>query len=152
MTNRELAQAIRDALNSANSIPVPLRSLVAGTLMCARGGAPSKLGMSKVGNYSYGSSQNHYAELLVAIVDQLPRVVAEMASGEIDPVTAARLRDELKQRDDTVRDLRRDLANVKQRHEELRRYALALHERLAEVEAQTAAGTGAAIRTLHPVL
>lgn len=149
MNNREVADAIREALTGPEPLPVPLKALVAATLMCDRGGAPTRLGMSKVGGYSYGSSQNH--DLLDAIVNALPGVVAEMAEGEVDPVAAADLRKQLQQRDATVNDLRKDLAALTARHEDVRRDALALHERLNEVDAQAAAQTGARVRVLRPL-
>jgi hypothetical protein len=137
-SNRELADAVRDALAGAEPLPVPLQALIAGTLMCARGGAPTRLGMAKVGGYSHGSSQTHYADLLDAIVDRLPAVVAAMAGG-VDPVPVARLADELRRRDETIAALRRELKALAGRQEQVRRYALALHERLRAVEAGAAA-------------
>jgi hypothetical protein len=134
-SNRELAEAVRDALAGEGALPVPLQALIAGTLMCARGGAPTRLGMAKVGGYSHGSSQTHYADLLDAIVDQLPATVAAMAGG-IDPVPVARLADEVRRRDETIAALRRELRALAGHQEQVRRYALALHERLRAVEAQ----------------
>ncbi|MFD1211453.1 hypothetical protein ACFQ36_05300 [Arthrobacter sp. GCM10027362] len=132
-SHRELADGLRDALTADGNLPVPLQALIAGTLVCARGGAPSRLGMAKVGGYSYGSSQNHYADLLEAIVDRLPAAVASMA-GQADPVTAARLSEEVRRRDRTIAALRRELQVLAERQEHMRRYALALHERLRRLE------------------
>lgn len=132
MNSRELAAAIRDALGE-ESPPVPVRALVAAVLMCARGTAPSRLGMAKVGGYSYGSSQNNYADLLDALVDRLPHVVGEMVPADsVDPAAAAKLRDDLQQRDATIKRLRDEIADLKERHEHVRRYALALHQRQDE--------------------
>ena len=143
-THRDLAEALRDALAAGGSLPVPLQALIAGTLICARGAAPSRLGMSKVGGYSYGSSQSHYADLLDAIVEQLPAVVSAMAAGEVDPAAAARLSDELRRRDETIAALRRELREAAGRQEHVRRYALALHERLRAVEGGAAVRGGSA--------
>ncbi|NKX53627.1 hypothetical protein [Arthrobacter mobilis] len=142
-THRELAAALRDALNAEAQLPVPLQALIAGSVMCARGGAPSRLGMAKVGRYSYGSSQNHYADLLDAIVGRLPAVVAGMAAGGIDPATAARLGEEVRRRDETIAALRRELKALAERSEHVRRYALALHERVRTLEEQAAGEAGA---------
>ncbi|MCG2621658.1 hypothetical protein LVY72_06980 [Arthrobacter sp. I2-34] len=133
-SNRELAEAITDAL-AGGALPVPLQALVAGTLMCARGGAPTRLGMAKVGGYSNGSSQTHYADLLAAIIDRLPAAVAAMAD-DVDPVPAARLAAEVRRRDETIAALRRQVRALARSREQVRRYALALHERLRAVEAQ----------------
>lgn len=149
MNSRELADALREALREDDP-PVPVRALVAAVLMCARGGAPTRLGMSKVGGYSRGSSLNHYADFIDAVVQRLPRVVASMASDVGDPVAAARLREELQQRDETIAQLRTDLVGLTDRHEELRRYALALHERLRELDTRAAA-EGGRVLTLRPV-
>ncbi|PWB97819.1 hypothetical protein [Homoserinimonas hongtaonis] len=107
--------------------------------------------MSKVGGYSYGSSQNHYADLLDAIVEHLPGLVAGMADGDVDPLAIAKARGDLQQRDETVARLRREAADLASRHEELRRYALALHERLRELDQQSAAAAGAKVRPLRPL-
>jgi len=136
MTNREFAEALHTALLREDP-PVPVRALIAGVLMCARGGAPTRLGMAKVGGYSYGSSQNHYGDLLDVLVDRLPEVTEAMAAGDGDPVAAARLRDEVQSRDRTIGELRHDLAAMRDRHENVRRYALALHERLRALDANS---------------
>jgi hypothetical protein len=135
LTHRELAEAIRAALDTEGNLPVPLQALIAGTLICARGGAPSRLGMARLGRYSYGSSQTHYASLLEAIIARLPDEVAAMAPGAADPATAARLSEELHRRDETIAALRRELRAVSGHQEQVRRYALALHERLRALEA-----------------
>ena len=101
--------------------------------MCARGGAPSRLGMSKLARYSYGSSQNNYADLLDALVERIPHVVGEMVPADsVDPAAAAKLRDDLQQRDATIARLRTELADLKERHEHVRRYTLALHQQQDE--------------------
>lgn len=132
-TSRELAQALADAVRE-EQVAVPIRALIASVLMSARGGAPTRLGMSKVGGYSYGSSQTHYGDLLDALCEHVPHLVAEMADDIIDPAAAARLRDDLQQRDASLAALRADHAALTERHEHLRRYALAAHERLRAVE------------------
>jgi len=96
MNNRDMASAITSVLRTGEPLPVPLRALIAATLICERGGAPSRLGMSKVGGFSYGSSQKHYADFLTALVEDLPAAVADMTSSTVDPVLAATLRSELK--------------------------------------------------------
>lgn len=151
MTSRELSDAMVEALNVEDALPVPLKAVIAGTLMCARGGSPTRLGMSKVGGYSYGSSQNHYANLLEAIVEHLPRVVAGMAADEFDPVAAAQRGKDIRQRDETIAQLRREMRSMTQKQEALRRYALALHERLREIHFQQAAETGNTVYPLHPL-
>ena len=132
MSSRDLAAALRDALRDETP-PVPVRALVAAVLMCARGGAPSRLGMSKLARYSYGSSQNNYADLLDALVERIPHVVGEMVPADsVDPAAAAKLRDDLQQRDATIARLRTELADLKERHEHVRRYTLALHQQQDE--------------------
>lgn len=143
-THRELAAALSNALNAEAQPPVPLQALVAGSVICARGGAPTRLGMAKLGGYSYGSSQNHYADLLDAIVGRLPAVVAGMAAGGIDPATTARLAEEVRRRDETIAALRRELKVLTERCEHVRRYALALHERVRALEEQGAGEAGEA--------
>lgn len=152
MNAREQARAIVDCLESEEALPVPLKALIAGTLMCARGGSPTRLGMAKVANYSYGSSQAHYAGLLNAIVDRLPTLVAAMTLSDIDPVSASQLRKDLADRDSTISSLRAEVADLKFRREELRKYAIALHQRLHQVDQEAAATTGANVRTLRPLL
>lgn len=151
VNSQELAKSITIALRSEGGLAVPLRALLAGTLMCERGGSPSRLGMSKVGKFSYGSSQNNYSDLLTAIVEELPRALDDMMSDGTDPVLAAKLRANLQDRDGTIRQLRRDLAVVEQSQEDLRRYALALHQRLGEIASQGAAEKGAKVSPLFPL-
>lgn len=151
MNNHSLSIAITDALRSGTELPVPLKALLAGTLICERGGAPTRLGMSKIGGFSRGSSLNHYADLLAAIVELLPRALMEMTSDQTDPVHAAALREDLHKRDETIQQLRVELAAQKRSQEDLRRYALAVHERLRDVNAQVAAETGAKVSTLFPL-
>lgn len=146
--NRDLAMAITDALRNGAELPVPLKALLAATLMCERGGAPSRLGMSMIGGFSRGSSLNHYADLLAAIVDELPRVLLEMTSDGKDPVVAAKLRADLQERDATVQKLRAELSAQNRSQEGVKRYVLALHERLREIEAQAAAETGMKVSPL----
>ena len=148
MSSRDLAAAIRDALRE-DTPPVPVRALVAAVLMCARGGAPSRLGMARLAKYSYGSSQNNYSDLLDALVERLPHVVGEMVPADsIDPAAAAKLRDDLQQRDATIERLRAELADLKERHEQVRRYALALHNRQDERDIKDAE-TGARVVPLR---
>lgn len=147
MTTSDLAQALRQAL-SKDDLPVPVRALVAGVLMCARGGAPSRLGMSKVGDYSYGSSQNHYSDLLDVLVDRLPKITASMSSGPVDPVEVAKLREDVQRRDRVIAELRQELRTREHRLENLRRYALALHERLRVLEEQ-GSQSGARVLEIH---
>lgn len=151
MNTQDLAESIKDALMSPSTLPVPLRAVIAGTLMCARGGAPTRLGMATIGGYSYGSSQNHYSGLLDALVEQLPAAVASMAAGEFDPVAAAKVRADLQQRDGTLADLRRELAALTKRHENLRRYTLALHVQVRQLDEQRAAEGGSPVRQLRPL-
>lgn len=132
-SSRELAGALRDALQDA-SPAVPLKAVVAAVLICARGGTPTRLGMAKTGGYSYGSSQTHYGDLLDALVEQLPHLVSAMSPGDDDPATAARLRSELREREATLASVRAELNELTERHEHVRRYALALHERLRTIE------------------
>ncbi|MET0886471.1 MAG: hypothetical protein ABWX92_08475 [Mycetocola sp.] len=150
MSTRELAQRIRDALGS-DPVPVPLRAVIAGTLMCAQGGAPTRLGMANVASYSYGSSQNHYSDLLDRLVEALPRVVAGMAVDDIDPLAMARARDGLRRRDQTIADLRAEIVSLKDRHEDIKRYALSADTRARELEAQMAAQSGKKVRALRPL-
>ena len=151
MTSRELSDAMVEALRAKGALPVPLKAMLAGTLMCARGGSPTRLGMSKVGGYSYGSSQNHYANLLDAIVERLPSFVAGMATDEIDPVAAAQRRKDIRQRDETIAALRLELKSMTQKQETLRRYSLALHERLREINEQEATDVTTRVRSIHPL-
>lgn len=132
-TNRELAQTLTAALTEGKAA-VPTRAFIAAVLMCARGGAPTRLGMSKVGNYSYGSSQTHYSQLLDALCARVPDLVADMGNDVGDPAMAARLRNDLQQRDVSLAALRAEHAALTMRHEHLRRYALAIHERLRGLE------------------
>lgn len=152
MNNRDMARAITDVLRTEESLPVPLRALIAATIMCERGGAPSRLGMSKVGGFSYGSSQKHYADLLTALVNDLPAAVTEMTSNAADPVLAAKLMSDLQAREATIRDLRSELTALSDQYEDLRRYALAMHEKIRAVNAQAAAETGKKVSLLHPLL
>lgn len=138
-TNRELAKALTEALTE-DQVGVPTRALIAAVLMCARGSAPTRLGMSKVGGYSYGSSQTHYGDLLDALCEKVPGLVAEMADDIVDPAAAARLRDDLQRRDASLAALRAEHAALTQRHEHLRRYALAVHERLRAVDGDEGLG------------
>lgn len=119
--------------------------------MCAKGGAPTKLGMSKVGGYSYGSSQNHYAGLLEVLVTRLPEIIAGMSADGIDAQTASKLRRDLDNRNTTITGLRAELAELSERHEHTRRYALALHERLRRADEEAAADNAAIVRRLHPI-
>jgi hypothetical protein len=132
-TSRELSQALTDAINE-DQVAVPIRALIASVLMSARGGAPTRLGMSKVGGYSYGSSQTHYGDLLDALCERVPHLVADMATDIVDPAGAAKLRNDLQQRDASLAALRAENAALTERHEHLRRYALAVHERLRSIE------------------
>jgi hypothetical protein len=152
MNNRDMAWAITSVLRAEESLPVPLRALIAAILICERGGAPSRLGMSKVGGFSYGSSQKHYADFLTALVEDLPRAVADMTSNTVNPVLAATLRSDMKERDETIRQLRSDLAALAQRHEDLRRYALAMHAAIRKIDAEAAAESGKKVSPLHPLL
>ncbi|SKC06943.1 hypothetical protein SAMN05660473_03928 [Arthrobacter sp. 49Tsu3.1M3] len=152
MNNRDMALAITSVLRTGEALPVPLRALIAAILICERGGAPSRLGMSKVGGFSYGSSQKHYADFLTSLVEDLPAAVADMTSNTTDPVLAANLLSDLQERDSTIRDLRSELAVLSQRHEHLRRYALAMHERIRAIDAQAAVESGKKVSPLHPLL
>lgn len=132
-TSRELAQALTEALRE-DRVAVPSRALIAAVVISARGGAPTRLGMAKVGGYSYGSSQTHYSDLLNALCERVPHLVAAMADDIVDPAAAARLRADLQQRDASLAKLRTEHAALTERHEHLRRYALAMHERLRAIE------------------
>lgn len=150
MNNKQIAAELTEALIEPEDLPVPLKALIAATVMSARGAAPTRLGMAKTGSYSYGSSQTHYAGLLDALIERIPAEVAEMAQGEVDPALATQMRADLQQRDATIASLRAELVTVNARHEELRKYALALHQRTSELD-QQAAQQGAAVRRLRPV-
>lgn len=152
MNNLDMARAITSVLRPNESLPVPIRALIAATLICERGGAPSRLGMSKVGGFSYGSSQKHYAEFLTALVENLPHVIGPMTSESVDPVLASTLRSELNERDETIRNLRKDMSALADKFENLRRYALAMHATIREIDAKAAAESGAKVRPLHPLL
>ncbi|NUU06363.1 hypothetical protein [Leifsonia sp. C5G2] len=151
MNNKQIAAELTDALIEPEDLPVPLKALIAATVMSARGAAPTRLGMAKTGSYSYGSSQTHYAGLLDALIERIPAEVAEMAQGEVDPALAVQMRAELQQRDTTIASLRAELAMLASRHEELRKYALALHQRTSELDQQQAAQQGATVRRLRSV-
>ncbi|MGJ9371691.1 hypothetical protein [Nesterenkonia sp. CF4.4] len=154
MSNRDLAEAIDEALNARGARgkpPVPLQALIAGVIICSQEKVPSRIGMAKVAGYSYGSSQKHYAALLTTIVDKVPTLVSEMTAGEIDANATARLTQELRQRDETIAHLRQELRAHTERQEHVKRYALALHERLRFMEEQAAAEGGAYVVPLHPL-
>ncbi|WP_284989489.1 hypothetical protein [Arthrobacter sp. efr-133-TYG-120] len=151
MKSNELAIAITEILRAGGVVPVPLRAVIAATLMSERGGAPTRNGMAKVGGFSYGSSQNHYSDLLSAIVEELPRVLADMGSGGWDPVLAAKLRSDLQDRDATIKQLRSKVAELTDSQKHVRRYALALHERVRELDAQAAAESGKKVSPLRPL-
>lgn len=139
LTSRELARALRDALLE-DPVGVPVRALIAAALMCTRGDAPTRLGMAKVAGYSYGSSQTHYRDLLNALVERVPILIADMASDAGDPAAATRLRADLQHRDATIANLRSEYAALTERHEHLRRYALAMHGRLRDLEGDESVG------------
>jgi hypothetical protein len=151
MNNKQIAAELTQALNETSELPVPLKALIAATVMSVRGAAPTRLGMAKTGSYSYGSSQTHYAGLLDALIERIPAEVAEMAQGEVDPALAVQMRADLQQRDATIATLRAELATRNARHEELRKYALALHQRTFELDQQQAAQQGATVRRLRPI-
>ena len=130
------------ALDTEGDLPVPLAALIAGTLLCGRGAVPSRAAMAKLGRYSCGSSQTHYADLLAAIVRRLPEAVAAMDTGGIDPAAAARLAGELRRRDEIIAELRREVRELAGRQEQVRRYALALHEQVRELQAGEEAAAG----------
>ncbi|MDQ0259481.1 hypothetical protein [Sinomonas atrocyanea] len=150
LSAKELAEALRHALTSEN-VPVPLKALIAAVLAAAKGKAPTRLGMATIGRFSHGSSQTHYGALLDALVERIPAEVSAMVPGDIDPTAAARLRQELQKRDETISELRRDLSETLDRHASLQRYALALHHQVREQEQRDATESGASVRTLHAV-
>lgn len=151
MNNKQIAEALTATLTDSGDLPVPIQAMIAAVVMASRGAAPTRLGMAKTAGYSYGSSQTHYAALLDALITRIPTEVAEMAQGAVDPALATSLRAELQQRDATIAALRAEAATQKAQHEHVRKYALALHQRVAELDRQEAAQRGAAVRRLHPI-
>lgn len=151
MESRTLARALTELLNSPDELPVPIKAFIASVAICQRGAAPSRLGMAKTGNYSYGSSQTHYPELLSALIKRIPNEITRMSPSDHDPARAVHLQDELRQRDATIHDLRRAATAHMETTEHLRRYALALQQRVAELEKGEAAHHGRPVRPLRPL-
>ncbi|MFJ5535106.1 hypothetical protein [Streptomyces sp. NPDC093261] len=89
--------------------------------------------MSKIAGYSHGSAATHYAGLLDVLLAKMPHIVADMTSDPIDPAAAARMRDALAQRDQTIADLRKEIATLAELNHHVQSYAIALHERLRMV-------------------
>lgn len=148
-TNRELAAILATIMSGSEPLPVPLQALIAGTLLSANGEPVSKAGMARIGKYSHGSAHKHYNELLVTLQHRIPLEISRMNDDDRDPITITQLRAELTERDATIDGLREQLSTASENIENVRRYALALHQQVHDLEAQAASTEGRQVRPLR---
>lgn len=149
MTNQDLAKLIDDLLNVDEPIPVPFKALLASVMMASRGAALSKAGMARTGQYSHGSAHKHYNDLLETLIARIPAQVRAMHDVGVRAIDPDALRAELVSRDDTIAALRQEIAGRNSDLEQVRRYALALHQRTGDLETQLAADHGRQVRPIR---
>jgi len=151
MRNQDLANLIDHLLSNDEPLPVPFKALLASVLMASRGAALSKAGMARIGQYSHGSAHKHYNDLLETLIARIPAQVRDMDDTGVRAVDPDAIRAQLVSRDATIAALRREIAERNSDMEQVRRYALALHQRTSELETQLAADHGRRVRPIRPL-
>ncbi|WP_146243213.1 hypothetical protein [Curtobacterium sp. MCBD17_021] len=128
---------------------MPLKALLASVMMASRGAALSKAGMARTGQYSHGSAHKHYNELLETLMVHIPAHLRKMDDVGVRAIDPNALQAEVASRNATIAALRAELAARDSELDQIRRYALALHQRTVEVEEQWAADHGHRVRPIR---
>ena len=130
------AVALREGADSAalgehlGNIPVPARLMLAAAILAAADKPVSIVSLCQVAGVSRGSTYNHHKEAMASIRENIPVLVRAQLAVLGETPAAAELFDQVRERDETIRELRAELKSARRERNTALAYARDLHERL----------------------
>ncbi|GAA2670662.1 hypothetical protein [Actinoplanes palleronii] len=133
------------------NIPVPTRLLLAAAILAAADKPVSIVSLCQVAGVSRGSTYNHHKEAMTSIRENIPVLVRAQLAALGETPRAAELFDQVRERDETIRELRADLKNARRERNTALAYARDLHERLRPEFDAIAREKQEKVRHLRPI-
>jgi hypothetical protein len=130
------AEAVRDGADSValgehlGNISVPARLILAAAILAAADKPVSIVSLCQVAGVSRGSTYNHHKEAMTSIRENIPVLVRAQLAILGETSNAAELFDQVRERDETIRELRAELRTARRERNTALSYARDLHERL----------------------
>ncbi|BCJ42312.1 hypothetical protein GCM10010168_86890 [Actinoplanes ianthinogenes] len=151
------AEALRDGAGPAalgehlGDIPVPMRLVLAAAILAAADKPVSIVSLCQVAGVSRGSAYNHHKVAMASIRENIPVLVRAQLAILGETPNAAELFDQVRERDETIRELRAELKTARRERNTALAYARDLHERLRPEFEEIARERQEKVRHLRPV-
>ncbi|HET6483562.1 MAG TPA: hypothetical protein VFG35_26465 [Actinoplanes sp.] len=116
--------------NHLGNVPVPTRLMLAAAILAAADKPVSTVSLCQVAGVSRGSTYNHHKEAMASIRENIPVLVRAQLAALGETPSAAELFDRVRERDETIRELRAELKAARRERNAALAYARDLHERL----------------------
>lgn len=140
-----------DVRAELRSVPVVLRAMIAAAALAAADRPVNGVTMAAAGGYARGTAQTKNREHLALIAEMTPLLVGALLGRQPDAVTVAAVTEQVRQRDATIAELRRELVSVKHDREVVLGYARDLHSKARRYRDDISEERARKVRHLRPL-
>lgn len=149
-TKSKAGETVNIALEM-KELPVPLRATLALVALAAADKPINGVNMAQVGGYSRGTAAVKHKATLDTLVRSVPVVVGVQLQRTSETPTISELAAQIRNRDNTIADLRAQLSDARHDLDVVLAYARDLHNHVQLEHDQIAAEKAKKVRLLRPV-